>query len=97
MSKITFDSVIADLGKRKGTIKKSEFINILELIGFTVRAGKRGKHYTYSHQAFVVHPGGTFNGEHGKDENIKVPYILNCIRLMRRYEQELKEYLGESK
>ena len=90
MAKVTYDSVVAELKSRKNSIKRSELISLLEGLRFKVQPGTKGKHYTYNHRDFAIFPGGTFNGSHdGKDPIIKVPYILDAIKILMKYEAEL--------
>lgn len=95
MAKMKYDDVLSELKTRKNSIKRSTLIKLLKSIGFTVRPGTSGAHFTYTHKAFVVHPGGTFNGEHKKDAIIKLPYILDAIKILTKHETELREFLGE--
>jgi len=92
-----YDSVLGELSRRKYSIKRSELTGLLESLGFKIREGNKGKHSTYTHKAFVMHPGGAFNGEHGKDGLIKMPYILDAIKIIRAHQEEIMEYIGEKK
>ena len=38
---------------------------------------------------------GSYNGGHGRDPQIKRPYVVKILRILRRYESELKSFLGE--
>jgi hypothetical protein len=95
MTKVKYDLVVSELRQRKGSIRRNELIVHLESLGFRVKLGSSGKHYSYIHPEFTVFPCGTFNGEHGRDDLVKFTYILDVVRLLRKYESEIRDFLGE--
>lgn len=64
---------------------------------FEVESNGTPNHYSYANPHFVLFPVGTFDGTHEKDGNIKLPYILDVIRIFEKYEDEIRDCLGEKK
>ncbi len=90
-----YDQVVKGIKNRKSSVKRSELIDVLTLLGFKVKLCSSGKHYVYMHPNFVLHPCGTFNGGHGKDPLIKSSYISQALRTLDAFESELRIYLRE--
>ncbi len=77
-----------------GTLRCSKVIRCLQELGFIVRDGATLNHKIFTHPQlsrrtdFIT---GSFNCEHGKDGEVKRPYLKNIVRILSKYEQALKE------
>lgn len=91
MAKLSYDSILQDLKARKSSISCSELISYLEFLGFVLRPGKNGNHYTFTHAAIDSFEGGSFDGRHAKDAAIKLPYIVKVIGVLTKYEDAIKK------
>lgn len=76
-------------------LRCKDVIVALEGLGFEVRDGKRGGHKVYVHDGLVDFHSSAFNCDHGKNPQIKSAYIKKIAKVLRQYEQELVELLGE--
>jgi hypothetical protein len=68
---------------------------LLESLGFEVRDGKRGGHKIFVHEGIPGFTSSSYNCDHGKNPEIKRPYIKNVLRTLKQYEAELNRYLEE--
>ena len=94
---MTVDEAIALLTERKRNLRRSELEGLLSGFEFRVHAGNRGNHRTYTHAGLAPFGfyGGRFDGGHGTDAEIKLPYVLDVIKTLRKYRAELKSLRGE--
>ncbi|MGI0153613.1 MULTISPECIES: type II toxin-antitoxin system HicA family toxin [Pseudidiomarina] len=76
-------------------LRCKEVIAALETLGFEVRDGKRGGHKVYVHDGLNDFHSSAFNCDHGKNPQIKPAYIKKIVKVLKQYEQELLELLGE--
>lgn len=84
-----------------GTLRCSEVIRCLESLGFLVRNGTKPNHKIFTHPElskrtyFVT---GSFSCEHGRNGEVKRPYLKNILRILEKYEDALKtlELNGEN-
>ena len=84
-----YDSVKSGFEK-KGMLKCFEVIRALESLGFTVKEGKSPNHKIFEHDELPGFTTGSFGCGHGKNGEVKRPYIRNILRILRDYEDELK-------
>jgi len=77
------------------TLRCKDVIAALERLGFEVRDGKRGGHKIYVHDGLDEFHSSAFNCDHGKNPQIKPAYIKKIVKVLKQYEQELLELLGE--
>lgn len=94
--KLLVAEIIKYLQQHKANLCCKEVINQLVKLGFEVKDGKRGGHKVF------VHPGlspafhsASFNCGHGKNPEIKPPYIHKIIKILEQYSEELEEFLGD--
>lgn len=87
---------MARLEPAKALIRCSEMAELLTSLGFEVRNGKLGSHKIVFHDGLTDFHSGSYNGGHGRDPQIKRPYIVKILRILRQHESELKILLGES-
>jgi hypothetical protein len=66
---------------------------LLESLGFDVRDGKKGGHKIYVHKDLPTFKSGSYNCGHGKDPEIKSPYITKIINNLDPYREDIIKYL----
>ena len=94
---MTLKAALERLRAGKGSIRCEEVIAILQSLGFAVERRGSAKHYVYNHPALPTEfHGSNFGCPHRSGEPVKKEYISNVMRVLRRYENELLVYLGES-
>lgn len=97
MSKLLLEDVIGVLSAAKKSIRCDELANQLGRLGFDVREGKSKGHRVFIHGGLQSFTSGSYNCGHGRNPEIKMPYISNVLRILRQHEAEILNYLGESK
>lgn len=94
---MTLKAALERLRAGKGSIRCGEVIAILESLGFVVKRRGSAQHHAYNHQALAPEfKGANFGCPHRSGEPVKNNYISNVMRVLRQYEDELLNYLGES-
>lgn len=97
MSKETYTNIIAALKNAGASMRCREVKTLLMELDFNVRDGKRGGHKVYTHPFITSFTSGAFNCDHGKNPEIKRPYINKIIKTLEKYESEIIEYLENRK
>jgi hypothetical protein len=94
---VTVDEAIALLTERKRNLRRTELEEVLTNLKFRVRVGSKGNHRTYTHSdlAKAGFFGGRFDGGHASDAEIKLPYVVSVIGVLRKYRADLKALRGE--
>ncbi len=96
---MNYDMVMEKL-KNSGTLKCSEFTYYLEILGFYIRNGKSPNH------KICIHPNlseitdfktASFCCKHGRDGEVKKNYIKDIVKILKKYEPELKTFEKEQK
>ena len=72
-----------------------ELTEILTSLGFEVRDGSNGNHKIFVHRGIDLFKSGSFDCGHGKTPTVKPVYVGKVITILKQYETELKQYLGE--
>ena len=93
MSKLVFDQVVAKLSAAKRSIRCDELAEQLTMLGFEVREGKRGGHRVYVHDGLREFTSASYNCGHGRNPEIKPAYISDVLKILRRHEAEIVDYL----
>ena len=96
MSARILDQAIRQLSQAGASMRCAELTRLLEALGFEVRDGGRGGHKVFVHDHLATFHSGSYNCEHGRNPEIKRPYIKKVLRILRQYEAELRDHL-ESK
>jgi hypothetical protein len=78
-----------------GNLRCYEFVSALEKLGFKVRDCGKGGHKAVSHPGIPDFYGSNFNGGHRPTEQVKPVYIRRLLRIVERYETEIRRHLGE--
>lgn len=84
------DELIEDWGSRKAALRCEEIIAGLKSLGFDVRSGKTKGHKKYSHPSLPDFYGSSWNCGHGKNQTILPAYIVNIIKVLRKYREDLQ-------
>lgn len=90
---MTIDQALDQLAVNKRNMKCSTLESILASLGFTVRRGSRGGHRVYSHAHIKEFRGSGFNGGHGADDQVKAPYVLGAIKVIKMHRMELEKFM----
>ena len=77
----------------KAAIRCHEMIELLESLGFEVRAGRKQGHRIVVHHGIEGFHSAAFTCGHGRNPEIKPVYVTQMAKLLRRYEVELGEWL----
>jgi len=91
-----YDQAIAALEASKASMRCSELTSWLTALGFDVRDGKRGGHKVFFHDGLPAFQSSSYNCDHGRNPQIKRPYIVKILRVLREQESDLKKYLEET-
>lgn len=89
-----YDQAIEALVASKVSMRCAELTDWLSKLGFEVRDGKRGGHKIFVHDGLPAFHSGSYNCDHGRNPEIKRPYILKVVRVLREHEADLKKFLG---
>jgi hypothetical protein len=90
------DRVIRALREAGASMRCSELKKLLEDLGFEVRDGKKGGHKVFFHWGLKDFSAAAYNCDHGKNPEIKRPYINKVIRVIERYKSDLQAFLEEN-
>ena len=82
--------VIKSLFEKPGILKCSKVVSALESLGFKIKEGKSPNHKIFIHDELPEFTTGSFACGHGKNSEVKRPYIRNILKILRDYEDELK-------
>ena len=97
MSKKVYNEVINALKHAGASMRCKQVTALLKELDFEVKDGNRGGHKVYTHQYIQSFTSGSYNCDHGKNPEIKRPYIKKIIKVLEKYEQELVKYLENKK
>lgn len=93
MTDRVFDEVIRELDQAGASMRCSELTTLLVTLGFEVKDGKRGGHKVFTHDGLPDFRSGAYNCDHGKNPEIKRPYINKVKGTLRRHETSIRAYL----
>jgi hypothetical protein len=96
MSGSQYDEVLNALRKGKASLRCSHVESLLTSLGFEVRHGRAG-HRVFDHNGIPAFHGSNYDCGHGRDPELKKPYVYSLIRTLSNYEAEIREFLGEKK
>ncbi|PPK73897.1 hypothetical protein B0F87_1138 [Methylobacter tundripaludum] len=92
-AKLRIANTISELQLHKASLCCGKVKDILVSLGFEVSDGNKGGHKVFTHQGLPSFHSGGYNCGHGKNPEIKPTYIGNIIRILKRYQDELEQYL----
>lgn len=85
--------VIDALLAAKAATRCQDLIRQLEALGFEVRDGRKQGHRVVTHPRLDGFTSAGFTCGHGRNPEVKPAYVGQMVRLLRRYEMELRELL----
>lgn len=91
-----FDGVLDRLRSAGAAIRCQKLADVLESLGFEVRDGKKQGHKVFVHHGVTSFTSGGYTCGHGRNPEIKPVYIKKVVKLLKQYETELIQYLGEN-
>ena len=91
---MTVDEAISELtqAKRGRNLRCNDLIKLLEDLGFEVKPGKNPGHYSFKHPRIPEFFGASFGCGHGKNESPKQSYIQDTLRVVRLYQEQLRDF-----
>jgi len=92
-AKLRIAKTISMLQQRKANLSCGEVKDLLVNLGFEVIDGNKGGHKVFTHQGLPSFHSGGYNCGHGKNPEIKPAYIGKIITILKRYQDELEQYL----
>lgn len=87
--------VLEDLASSGASLKCDDMRRYLEALGFEVRDGTKAGHKIVTHKGLVNFYSTSYTCGHGKNPEIKPPYIRNIRKTLLRHEEEIRAYLRE--
>lgn len=96
MSRLILEEVVGELTANKKSIRCDELADQLSRLGFEVREGKAG-HRVFVHDGLHDFTSSSYNCGHGRNPEIKSPYISNVLRILRQHDAEILKYLEKRK
>lgn len=87
------NKAVSTLESAGASIRCADLTSLLQGLGFTVRDGSRGGHKIFVHEGLPNFQSGSYNCDHGRNPQIKRPYITKVLRIIREHEDDLKIYL----
>lgn len=94
MTATLYGQAVEALESSKASMRCSELTDLLTSLGFEVRDGKRGGHKVFVHDGLPAFHSSSYDCNHGRNPQIKRPYILKILRILREHETDLKSFLG---
>jgi hypothetical protein len=88
-------TAVERLRSAKTSMRCKELTEILTSLGFEVRDGSNGGHKIFVHHGIDLFKSGSFDCGHGANLQVKTVYVGKVITILKQYETELKQYLGE--
>jgi hypothetical protein len=89
-----FDDILGRLSSG-GAIRCQELADMLALLGFEVRDGKKTGHKVFVHHGVQSFTSGGYTCGHGRNPEIKPVYIRKVVTLLKQYKTELIQHTGE--
>ena len=89
MAKASYDDVVDELKCKKSTCDEIE--RMLSDLGFSVKRGSSGNHHTYTHPNLADFFGSHYDCGHGKNPVPKPPYFRNILKVLEKYESDLRD------
>ncbi|MBE0353113.1 HicA toxin of toxin-antitoxin [Colwellia chukchiensis] len=93
MPKELYDEVITTFQNAGASMRCQQAKSLLGELGFNVKDGRKGGHKVFTHPHLEGFTSGSLNCDHGRNPEIKKPYIKKIIKVLEKYENELVKYL----
>lgn len=89
MSRSRVDEALRQL-RAGGQLRCNDVEKILRTLGFDVREGDRGGHRIVTHDGLPDFWSTSFDCGHGRNSDVKKPYVRNLARIIEDHRDELK-------
>ena len=90
------DDVIAHLTQQQASMRCAEMKKLLETLGFQVTDAATKNHKLVYHKGIKDFHGSHYDCGHGKNPELKKPYVQAMRRLIEKYRIDLANHLGLS-
>lgn len=90
------DDALKRLREARGSLRCDELRRELEALGFEVRDGKKAGHKVLTHPQIADFFSASYTCGHGKNPEIKPPYIRNICKVIEAHETVLRRLLEEN-
>ena len=87
------EKAIQDLASAGAAMRCEDLRRLLETLGFEVRDGARGGHKVFVHAQIKDFLSSSYDCGHGRNSQVKRPYIKKVLAILRQYESDLNDYL----
>lgn len=95
--------IIQDLKSRKKAVNccgSDGILEYMEILGFSCKGGKSDNHKIFTHKALNIETEGDFKSfsidcGHKPNKPMKLPYVVDLIKLISTYESELTELMSK--
>lgn len=84
-------TVLNTLRQKTANLRCKEVLQMLDLLGFKIRDGRRGGHKIVSHPRLEGFIGTNFDCGHGANSQIKPVYIRKLIKIIDDWQVELEQ------
>lgn len=91
-----YDQAVEALRASKASIRCDDLTRWLERLGFEVSGAGNAGHKVFVHDHLPDFHSSSYNCDHGRNPQIKRPYIVKVLRVLREHESDLRKFLGET-
>ena len=91
------DEALDVFQRKKRSMGCSELESLLEAFGFKIRRCSRGGHRVITHPGLPGFHGGSFDGGHGANSQIRPCYVQTIARIFAQYKSDLDELMERKK
>lgn len=87
----TVQEVIDEFRARAGSLRCAEVCKALRDLGFDVRGGDGPGHKVVGNSKLAGFHGTNFDCGHGKNAEIKLPYVKHLARVLDQWKSEIED------
>lgn len=95
MTDKVFERVITELNNAGASMRCGDLTALLVSLGFSIKDGRKGGHKVFTHDHLASFSSGSYNCDHGRNPEIKKPYILKVKKTLMQHESEIRAHLKE--
>lgn len=89
MAKQSCADIVAMFRQKAASTSCKDLIRALEMLGFVVKPGTKGKHHTYTHPKIGSFR-GNFDCGHGRDPDVLPVYVKRVANILEEFEGDLE-------
>lgn len=90
------DEIKVELQAKKASMRCGQLCSILEELGFIVKPCRTPGHRTATHPGLEEFFGLNFDCGHGNNSQLLKNYVVDVLRVVRKYEEGLVSYLEKT-